>query len=103
MIDIAWIKKSIREGDYLLTLHAEEERRSDHLSIDDVEYVLLHGEILENYPEDQRGASCLVSGHVLGKSVHVVCGKNKLGKLIVITVYIPTPPKWETPTKRRKK
>ena len=103
VIEITWIKKSVKSGDYLFSVHADEERRADHLSIDDIELCLMNGDILENYPEDQRGISCLVSGEVNDNPIHVVCGKNKLGKLVIITVYVPTEPKWETPNKRRKK
>ena len=29
-----------------------------------------------------------------GTAVHVICGKNPSGHLILVTVYIPTTPKW---------
>jgi len=34
-----------------------------------------------------------------GKPIHIVCGKN-VDVLIIITVYIPTPPKFINPFQR---
>ncbi len=59
---------------------------------------IANGEILENYPEDQRGHSCLVLGYTRdGKALHAVCGYDPSGTLVIITVYFPEPPKWKDP------
>ncbi|MGH7480317.1 MAG: DUF4258 domain-containing protein [Candidatus Methylomirabilales bacterium] len=96
-----WIRQRVATNQYLLTLHADEERRSEGLEITDLETVLQTGVILEEYPNDPRGASCLVYGESEGIPVHVVCGRNRSGWLVIITVYSPEPPKWESPTRRR--
>ena len=49
---------------------------------------------LEDYPDDPRGHSCLVLGHTGGQPVHVVCGLTRQGRLLLITVHRPLPPKW---------
>ncbi|WP_366931574.1 DUF4258 domain-containing protein [Thiocapsa sp.] len=66
----------------------------------DVEQALLTGRILEEYPDTGRGESCLVVGFSDGgKPIHIVCGM--IGdSMVVITVYIPTPPKFKTPLQR---
>jgi hypothetical protein len=50
-----------------------------------------------------RGESCLLAGFTdAGKPVHVVCGG--MGEyLVIITVYIPTPPKFINPYERGSK
>lgn len=102
-MDINRIHQQIKNEKYLWSYHADEERRNDGLEIKDVEKAILNGKILENYPDDPRGASCLICGEVRpGLAVHVVCGKNKMGFLRIITVYKPTLPKWETPVRRSK-
>ncbi len=59
--------------------------------------------IVEKYPDDPRGESCLVLGYTPeGKAVHVVCEKNRNGHLILITVYIPSMPKWKDPLTRNR-
>ncbi len=99
-MDLGWLKTKIRQNQYLFTLHADEERRNDSFAIEDVEKALLEGQILETYPNDPRGSSCLVYGESKGVPVHVVCGRNSEEWLVIITVYRPTFPKWKTPTKR---
>jgi len=100
-MDIEWIKSKVEKEDYEFSDHAEEERQADKILIDEIEGVLVEGEIIEDYPNDPRGPSCLVLGYGNeGCSIHVVCGKTKSGDLRIITVYIPTMPKWKDPKAR---
>lgn len=47
-----------------------------------------------------RGESCLLVGFTdAGKPVHVVCGRLGIA-LVIVTVYIPTPPKFKNPYER---
>lgn len=100
-LTVQWIRDRVATDEYLFTLHADEERRNEGLEISDIETVLKAGVILEDYPDDPRGPSCLVYGESQGIPVHVVCGRNRSGWLVIITVYRPGPPRWESPTTRR--
>jgi hypothetical protein len=101
MFDMAWIAQKVRENDYYFSKHAEHERQNDNLFIEEVEQALLSGRILEQYLDTGRGESCLVVGFTdMGKPVHIVCGSRE-DVLAIITVYIPTPPKFITPYERR--
>lgn len=75
-------------------------RKNDNLTVAEVEDALLSGRILEHYPDTGRGESCLVAGFTEGgKPIHIVCGRR--GEwLVVITVYIPVPPKFKSPYER---
>jgi len=56
--------------------------------------------VFEQYPDTGRGESCLVAGFTdSGKPVHIVCGKM-MNHLAIITVYIPSPPKYKNPFER---
>jgi hypothetical protein len=47
-----------------------------------------------------RGESCLLAGFSDdGKPIHIVCGRMD-DWLVVVTVYIPTPPEFKTPFER---
>ncbi|HNA64311.1 MAG TPA: DUF4258 domain-containing protein, partial [Saprospiraceae bacterium] len=73
--------------------HGDRERQNDGLSLAEVEQALGSGRIIEQYGDTGRGESCLLAGFTDGgKPVHVVCGRMNDG-LVVITVYIPMPPK----------
>ncbi len=100
---IEWIANQILGGDYIYSCHADQERRNDSFSVTEIEEVLTHGEIIEDYPDDPRGPSCLVCGEAGQRSVHVVCGTNSIDKLFIITIYGPRPPKWPTPRERYRK
>lgn len=100
MFDIKWIQDRISKSEYYFSRHGDQERQNDQLTISEVEEVLLNGKILEQYKDTGRGESCLVVGFTnFGKPIHAVCGKME-GNLAIITVYIPTPPKFKNPYER---
>jgi len=98
-----FIKNAIAKQNYEISLHADDERIADGLTISQVEFALSACEVLEQYADDPRGESCLSAGFTdEGIPVHVVCGKNPGGQLILITVYIPSMPKWRSPFVRNR-
>ena len=97
---IDWVVSKVKKNDYLFSKHADDERLDDNLMISEIEEALVNGTILESYPNDKRGSSCLVVGFTkFGKPIHIVCGKS-VDVLVIITVYIPTPPKFINPYQR---
>lgn len=98
-----FIRNEIELQSYEISLHADDERITDSLTILQLEFVLSDCKIIEEYPDDPRGESCLVLGYTTdGKAVHVVCGKNQAGHLILLTVYVPSMPKWKDPYTRNR-
>ena len=95
------IKRKVRRGDYVYTLHAEIERKADDLTFAQIERALLNGKILEQYPDSGRGESCLVLGFAEDIPIHIVCGWRG-DKIAIITVYVPKPPKFIDPWTRSK-
>ena len=96
----SWIKDRIEKSDYFFSLHGDRERQNDNLTIAEVEEALKRGIILEQYTDTGRGESCLVAGFTQsGKPIHIVCGKRNHG-LVIVTVYIPRPPKFLNPFQR---
>lgn len=94
------IRRLIGEGEYEFTFHAQQERLADDLDVTEIENAIIVGEIIEQYPDDPRGESCLVAGHTGTKPIHAVLGwaSNRSGGeriLRVITVYVPQQPKWK--------
>ena len=94
-IELAWIQDQVRAEAYEFSEHAERERQADRIPISDVEHALLNAEILEDYPDDRRGPSCLIVSYGATRyPIHIVCGRSPKGTLRLITVYIPSLPKW---------
>ncbi len=103
MLEFAWICDRIKNDEYFFSKHGDNERQNDSLSIDEVEEAVLSGRILETYPDTGRGISCLIAGFTNnGKPIHIVCGERKEW-LVIITIYIPTAPKFKSLFERGEK
>ena len=65
------------------------------ISTNDVRKVIFQGKIIEDYPDDVRGHTCLILGYGDNQRVlHVVCApKDKY--LAIITAYIPSSEQWD--------
>jgi hypothetical protein len=89
----------------IYTFHALDEMNAEDEMImtEDVRFVVLNGEVIEDYPGDKRGRSCLMLGIPDNRRpVHVVCAPKE-EYLAIITAYIPTLEKWEPDYKTRRK
>lgn len=83
------MREKVRNRQYVMTLHAEEEMDDDNLSIFDVESGVLTGEIRERQ-KDQETAEWkyLIEGQTLsGDSIMVVSKISPTNKLVIITVW----------------
>ena len=104
-MDIGRIRRLVTEGRYGYSRHAERERELDMIYPWELEDALRNGEIIENYPDDPRGASCLVLGFCGPKPIHAVCTiKTEPEELFLITVYDPSkrPDKWTENYRKRR-
>ena len=105
-MDLNEIQQLIRDGRYEFSFHAQQERLEENLDVKEIEDAVVgHGEILEEYPNDPRGESCLILGFAGTHPIHVVVGwatRKRDGQdvLRVVTVYSPTLPKWTDPRTR---
>ena len=101
-MDIEEVRDRVRHEHYEISFHAEKERYAEDITIYDLETAIFNGEILEDYPEDQRGPSCLILGYSQDRPIHIVCGYTPAQWIRIITVYLPMPPKWIDDKTRRK-
>jgi len=93
---ITRVREFVKNADYRLTLHAEIEREADRISIAELEDALTYNrcEMIEDYPDDQRGHSFLLLGFTTkGDPIHAVCSIHE-ETLVIITVYRPDPELW---------
>jgi len=70
------------------------------ISVDEVRDAVLYGEVIEEYPQDQRGESCLVFRAKEGRVIHIVCAP-KTDYLAIITAYLPVSEQWSSDFKVR--
>jgi hypothetical protein len=94
------LRQQASEDKIRVTLHGHQEMIEENISYEALREALLTPEVIENYPDHQRGPCCLVCGRARsGRCVHVVCTTG-LEVIVVITVYEPRPPRWVTPFQR---
>ncbi len=75
----------IRLDDIRHTLHAVEEQLAEGLTAEQIDQALKKGfELIEDYPDDPRGHSCLLLCWAENVPVHVVCAPHE-DVLIIIT------------------
>ena len=87
---------AIRTSQIRITDHADEEAVNDALTFDEIYFSVMHGEIIEEYPDDKPYPSCLVMGkNFAGDPIHSVWAYNSgNGWAVLITVYRPDPAGW---------
>ena len=89
----------------LFMTHALDQMNSPErmISKDEVKEVVTKGRVIEDYPDDSRGHSCLMAGETRKqRTIHVVCcPKNEY--LAVITAYVPSQEKWKSDLKTRRR
>ena len=83
------IRQRIRQGRYVMTLHAEEEMDEDNLSLLDIEHVVLTGSLLQRKRDRKtREWKYLIEGRTTGETRAAVIGKlSPTGTVVIITVY----------------
>ena len=83
------IREKIRNRQYVMTLHAEEEMEDDDLSIFDVESGILTGSIRERQKDQGSGEwKYIVEGQTLDEDFIVVVAKFcATQKVVMITVW----------------
>lgn len=88
----------------IYTDHAVNEMNAENemITTAEVRYVIFSGEIIEDYPEDKRGHSCLIFGLPNDKRpIHILCAPKE-EYVAIITAYIPSLEKWEPDFKTRR-
>ena len=72
------------------------------ITTSEVRRVIQNGRVIEDYPEDLRGHSCLILGEgEERRPLHIVCSP-KPEFLAIITAYLPNEDEWEDNFSKRK-
>ena len=101
-MDIREIQKLAEQRKIRWSTHCMERMNERDITMAEVKDCITCGEIIEDYPGDYPNPSCLIMGKTSGGRVlHIVCGSD--GEyLYMITVYRPSPTKFDADMKRRK-
>jgi Domain of unknown function (DUF4258) len=72
------------------------------VSVQELREAVAAGEVIEDYPNDKYGPSCLILGFTgAGRPLHVQCSYPSRPLVKVITLYEPDPARWVDFKQRR--
>ena len=85
----------VKSDRLVFRVHAIQRMFQRQISEDDVKHVLVTGQVIEDYPDDLRGPSCLIFGPTLtDRPLHIHCSHPSHPLVKIITLYEPNPNLW---------
>ena len=97
------IQKKINSEQFEFSKHAVDQSIVRKISVQELREAVVRGEVIEDYPNDKYGPSCLIYGRTAsGRPVHVQCSYPSRPLIKIITVYEPDPTRWQNFKTRRK-
>jgi hypothetical protein len=89
------IRDKIARGEFEFSQHAVDQSIVRHISVRELFEAIADGEIIEDYPNDKYGPSCLVFGMTsASRPVHIQCSYPSRPLIKIITLYEPDPLRW---------
>jgi hypothetical protein len=93
--DLDEIKARVRRGAFEFTQHAVDQALLRHIAVREVRDAVEAAEVIEDYPNDKYGPSCLLLGFTAtARPLHVQVSHSTRPIIKVITVYEPDPDRW---------
>lgn len=105
MIDLAEIVSKIKNRQYEFSKHAVDQSVLKNISVLETEQAILENSlIIEDYPNDKYGPSCLILCYTAkGRPLHVQCSYPNRQLVKIITLYQPDPKLWNNDRLRKSK
>lgn len=89
------IREKISAGQFEFSRHAVDQSILRHITLQNIREAIADGEIIEDYPNDKYGPSCLIFGHTqTGRPLHLQCSYPSRPLVKIITLYEPDAKLW---------
>ena len=92
-LNLKRIKRIVEEDNFAISAHARIKMFQRNVSTDDIKGLVIKGEIIEEYIDDEPCPSALMLGFLENSPYHVVIAECE-DHVRIITVYIPEEDKW---------
>ena len=103
MVLVQGVREKVAAGAFEFSQHATDQSILRHVSVRELREAVAVGEVIEDYPNDEYGSSCLILGCTRrGRPVHVQCSYPSRPLIKIITLYEPDPALWIDYKQRRK-
>ncbi len=97
------LRAKIASNRFEFTKHALDQSILRDITVQEVREAFLECEIIEDYPEDKYGPTCLVFGKTKSnRPLHIQCTHPSREIVKIITLYQPDPEQWIDYKVRRK-
>ena len=91
-------------GEYEFSRHAVDQSILRRITFAELREALLEAEIIEDYPYDKYGPSCLLLGFTDSqRPLHIQCSYPSRALIKIVTLYEPDPTLWFNFRERRQK
>ena len=89
------IRNKIASDEFEFSKHAVDQSIIRNISVEEVRETCANAEVIEDYPEDKYGASCLIFGMTMtGRPLHIQCSYPSRPLIKIITLYEPDLARW---------
>lgn len=89
------IREKIEAGEFEFSVHAVDQSIIRGISVQEVREMFGSAEVMEDYPDDKYGPSCLIFGRTsAGRPLHIQCSYPSRPIVKVVTLYEPDPTRW---------
>lgn len=98
------IRRKFAEEQFEFSKHAVDQSIVRQIRVQEVKEVIANGQVIEDYPEDKYGPSCLIFGSTqTQRPIHVQCSYPSRSLVKVITVYEPNAQQWNNDFTQRRR
>ena len=89
------LRSKVSQNAFEFSKHAVDQTILRNISVQEIRDSVNKGEIIEDYPDDKYGPSCLIFGVTQnGRPIHIQCSYPSRPIVKVVTVYEPDPDRW---------
>ena len=89
------IREKFSTGQFEFSKHAVDLSILRQVTLQDMRETITAGEIIEDYPDDKYGPSCLILGYTqAGRPLHIQCSYPSRPLVKIITLYEPDANLW---------
>lgn len=89
------IQQRVLWNDFEFSQHATDQAVLRDISVAELREAVANAHIIEIYPDDKYGPSCLLMGYTIaGRPLHIQCTYPGEARLKIVTLYQPDPERW---------
>ncbi|NJR38753.1 MAG: DUF4258 domain-containing protein [Leptolyngbyaceae cyanobacterium CSU_1_4] len=101
---IVEIRCKFAEEQFEFSKHAVDQSILRQIRVQEIREVIANGQVIEDYPEDKYGPSCLICGLTQAqRPIHVQCSYPSRSLIKIVTVYEPDPQRWNNDFTQRRR